>query len=84
MDDAKAIAQAAFALPKVVVIGALAAPPSVLVAASEDSGVDAGKLLKAALAGLNGRGGGSPRLAQGSVPDAGALERAVELLIKRG
>jgi alanyl-tRNA synthetase len=84
MDDAKAIAQAAFALPKVVVVGALAAPPSVLVAASEDSGVDAGKLLKAALAGVNGRGGGSPRLAQGSVPDAGALERAVELLINRG
>jgi alanyl-tRNA synthetase len=84
MDDAKAIAQAAFALPKVVVIGALATPPSVLVAASEDSGVDAGKLLKATLAGVNGRGGGSPRLAQGSVPDAVALERAVELLVKRG
>jgi alanyl-tRNA synthetase len=84
MDDAKAIAQAAFALPKVVVIGALATPPSVLVAASDDSGVDAGKLLKATLAGVNGRGGGSPRLAQGSVPDAAALERAVELLVKRG
>ena len=55
-----------------------------LVAASDDSGVDAGKLLKATLAGVNGRGGGSPRLAQGSVPDAAALERAVELLVKRG
>lgn len=83
MDDAKAIAQAAFALPKVVVVGAVAAPPSVLVAASEDSGVDAGKRLKATLAAVNGRGGGSPRLAQGSVPDAAALDRAVQLLVDR-
>jgi alanyl-tRNA synthetase len=84
MDDARAIAQAAFALPKVVVIGAIAAPPSVLIAASEDSGVDAGKLLKETLASVGGRGGGSPRLAQGSVPDASALDRAVELLVDRG
>lgn len=84
MDDVKAMAQAAFALPKVVVIGALATPPSVLVSASEDSGIDAGKLLKSALATVNGRGGGSPRLAQGSVPDAAALERAIELFVDRG
>jgi alanyl-tRNA synthetase len=84
MDDAKAVAQAALGLSKVVVVGAIAAPPSVLVAAAEDSGVDAGKLLKTALAAVNGRGGGSPRLAQGSVPDAGALDRAVQLLVDRG
>jgi len=83
MDDARAIAQAAFALPKVVVIAAIASPPSVLVAASEDSALDAGKLLKAALADVGGRGGGSPRLAQGSVPDASALDRAVQQLIDR-
>src|SRR6185436_622660 len=46
MDDVRALAQAAFALSKVVVIGALEDPPSVLVASSEDSGVDAGKLIK--------------------------------------
>lgn len=84
MDDVKAMAQAAFALPKVVVVGALATPPSVLVAASDDSGIDAGKLLKTTLATVNGRGGGSPRLAQGSVPDATALERAIELFVDRG
>jgi alanyl-tRNA synthetase len=84
MDDARAIAQAAFGLSRVVVVGTIAAPPSVLVAASEDSGVDAGKLLKATLAAVNGRGGGSPRLAQGSVPDAAALDRAVQLLVDRG
>jgi alanyl-tRNA synthetase len=84
MDDAKAIAQAAFALPRVVVIGALASPPSILLAASEDSGVDAGKLLKERLAAAGGRGGGSARLAQGSVPDAAALEQLVEHLVNRG
>jgi alanyl-tRNA synthetase len=81
MDDAKTIAQAAFALPKVVVIGALSSPPSVMVAASEDSGANAGNALKAALADVGGRGGGSPRLAQGSVPDAAAIERVVEHVI---
>jgi alanyl-tRNA synthetase len=84
MEDVKAIAQAAFALPKVVVVGALAAPPSVLVAASEDSGIDAGKTLKTVLAAVGGRGGGSPRLAQGSIPDLGALEAVVQQIVDRG
>ena len=83
MDDARTLAQAAFSLAKVVVIAAVAAPPSVLVAASEDSGIDAGKLLKETLATVGGRGGGSPRLAQGSVPDASALDRTVQLLLER-
>jgi alanyl-tRNA synthetase len=83
MDDARAIAQAAFSLPKVVVIGAVATPPSILVAASDDSSIDAGNLLKAALTEVGGRGGGSPRLAQGSVPDASALDRAVQHLVDR-
>jgi alanyl-tRNA synthetase len=46
----------------------------VLLAASADSGVDAGKLLKAALAEAGGRGGGNARIAQGSVPDAALLD----------
>lgn len=83
MDDAKTVAQAALALPKVVVVAAIASPPSVLVAASEDSGVDAGKLLKAQLTAAGGRGGGSPRLAQGSVPDASALDAVVQHLVDR-
>ena len=45
MDHAKTIAQASFALPKVVVVAAIASPPSLLVATSEDSGLDAGKLV---------------------------------------
>ncbi|HEX4230021.1 MAG TPA: alanyl-tRNA editing protein [Bryobacteraceae bacterium] len=49
-------------------------PMAVLVAASKDAGVDAGTVLKSALAALGGRGGGSPTLAQGSVPNECALE----------
>jgi alanyl-tRNA synthetase len=84
IDDLRTLAQAAFALPKVVVVGALNDPPSVLLAASEDSGVDAGRLLKERLATAGGRGGGSPRLAQGSVPDGAALESVVAALVSRG
>lgn len=84
IDELRALSQAAFALPRVVVVGALATPPSVLIASSEDSGVDAGKLLKERLAAVGGRGGGSPRLAQGSVPDATAIDSVVDALVKRG
>jgi alanyl-tRNA synthetase len=82
IDELRAFAQASFALPRVVVVGALLAPASVLLASSEDSGVDAGRLLKEKLAAVGGRGGGSPRLAQGSVPDADAVESVVASLVK--
>jgi alanyl-tRNA synthetase len=83
MDDIRALAQAAFALPRVVVVGALMDPPSVLIASSEDSGVDAGRLLKERLGAVGGRGGGSPRLAQGSVPGAGVLDALIESIVSR-
>jgi alanyl-tRNA synthetase len=83
IDELRALAQAAFALPKVVVVGALTSPPSVLLASSEDSGLDSGKMLKEKLTAAGGRGGGSPRLAQGSVPDRAALDSVVESLITR-
>ncbi|HYD53794.1 MAG TPA: alanyl-tRNA editing protein [Gemmatimonadaceae bacterium] len=50
---------------------------AVLVACSDDSGVDAGACLRDTLAAVGGRGGGSSRLAQGSVP----CER-VELVLR--
>jgi len=84
IDELRTLAQAAFALPRVVVVGALTDPPSVLFAASEDSGVDAGRLLKERLAAVGGRGGGSPRMAQGSVPDSAAIETVVAQLLNRG
>ena len=51
-----------------------------LLATSADSGVDAGQKLKAALTEAGGRGGGTARMAQGSVPDAALLDRLVEIL----
>jgi len=83
IDELRTIAQAAFALPKVVVVGGLTNPPSVLFASSEDSGVDCGRLLKEKLTAAGGRGGGSPRIAQGSVPGPAAVESVVESLITR-
>jgi alanyl-tRNA synthetase len=59
-----------------VYAGFAGTPPTVVFAASEDSGVNAGAVLKPVLAAVGGRGGGSPRVAQGSVPTA-ALAAAV-------
>jgi alanyl-tRNA synthetase len=81
IDELRAFAEGALSLPKAVVVGALTAPPSLFVAASEDSGLDAGKLIKEQLAAAGGRGGGSPRIAQGSVPDASKLDAALSSLL---
>jgi alanyl-tRNA synthetase len=74
LEDLRPLAQAFAALPRTAFIATVASPATVLVAASDDAGIDAGTLLKAALATAGGRGGGSPRLAQGTVPDVPALE----------
>ena len=55
-------------------------PPSVLLAASPDSGVHAGERVKAAVTAAGGRGGGNPALAQGSVPSFDVLEAVVNAL----
>ncbi|SPF49328.1 Alanyl-tRNA synthetase [Candidatus Sulfopaludibacter sp. SbA4] len=80
MEELRAIAQNFTAQPKAVFLATLADPPSILLAVSADAGIDAGKVLKAALAEAGGRGGGSPRIAQGSVPDAASLERVLQKL----
>jgi alanyl-tRNA synthetase len=80
LEDLRAIAQSFTAQPKAVFVAALDDPPSVLLAASEDAGIDCGKALKAALTEAGGRGGGAPRMAQGSVPDRAALERVLAKL----
>jgi alanyl-tRNA synthetase len=81
LEDLRAVAQNFTAQPKSVFLAAMKEPPSVLLAASGDAGIDAGKLLKAALTEAGGRGGGTARIAQGSVPDAAALERVVARLL---
>ena len=80
LEELRPLAQAFAALPKAALIAAVASPATVLVAASEDSGVNAGSVLKAALAAAGGRGGGAPRLAQGSVPSADALDAVLTTL----
>jgi alanyl-tRNA synthetase len=78
LEEQRALAQSFTAQPRAVWIVALDQPPSVLLAVSADSGLDAGKLLQAALKQAGGRGGGNPRLAQGSVPTRAALETVLE------
>ncbi len=80
LEELRAIAQNFTAQPKAVFIATLADPPSVLLAASADAGIDAGKALKAALAEAGGRGGGNARIAQGSVAEAAVLDRVLEKL----
>jgi alanyl-tRNA synthetase len=80
LESARALAQAFITRPRAVLVAAVASPPGVLMAASADSGLDAGARLKAELGAAGGRGGGSPRLAQGTVPDADALARVVTAL----
>ncbi|HEY7232686.1 MAG TPA: DHHA1 domain-containing protein [Gemmatimonadaceae bacterium] len=77
MDELRNLAQAMVALPHAVLAGTLADPPSLLFATSEDTGIDAGRALREAVTTLGGRGGGSPRIAQGSVPDASRIAEAV-------
>jgi alanyl-tRNA synthetase len=80
LEDLRALAQNFTAQPKSVFLAALADPPSVLLASSADSGIDAGKILKTTLAEAGGRGGGTARIAQGSVPVAGVLESVLAKL----
>jgi alanyl-tRNA synthetase len=80
LDTLRPIAQSFCGRPMAIFVGAVEQPPAILFATSQDSGVDSGKLLKAALNGVGGRGGGAPRLAQGSAPSVAALERAITAL----
>jgi alanyl-tRNA synthetase len=81
LEELRAIAQSFTAQPKALFLATLASPPSILLAVSEDAGVDAGKALKAALAEASGRGGGNARIAQGSVANAGLLDSVVSRLL---
>jgi alanyl-tRNA synthetase len=80
LEEIRAIAQNFTAQPRTLFLATLADPPSVLLAVSEDAGMDAGKVLKAALAEASGRGGGTARIAQGSVANASLLDRVVSRL----
>jgi alanyl-tRNA synthetase len=80
-DEWRGFALAFSGLPRTVFVAASDTPPAVLLATSPDSGIDAGRALRAALERAGGRGGGSPRLAQGSLPSSGAVEAVVRELM---
>ena len=67
MERLRAIAMAFMGKPKTAVVGE-SAEGQLLIATSEDSGLDAGKALREAFSAVGGKGGGSPRLAQGAPP----------------
>ncbi len=78
-EDLRTIAQAVTAESRAILFATLPADPAITVvlATASDSGMDAGAVLKGALATVGGRGGGSARVAQGTVPGEAAL-RALE------
>src|ERR1035438_4961026 len=80
LEELRALAQSFTAQTKAVFLAALNDPPSMLLATSADSGIDAGQVLKAALLEAGGRGGGALRIAQGSLPDVGLIEKVMAKL----
>jgi len=79
-DELRARAQAFTAEPRAIFTAWCESPPSVLLAVSKDSGMNAGEQVKTAVAANGGRGGGTATMAQGSVPTLEALERVKALL----
>lgn len=83
-DDVRAEAQSFVTGEKAVFLAIGEQPPAILLAASADSGVHAGNVLKSAVAAAGGRGGGSAGMAQGSVPDKTALEAVAREVLAAG
>lgn len=78
IDQLKVLGQALLEREKVVFAGTTK-EGALLVAASEDSDHDAASILREALTAVGGKGGGSPRLAQGSA-DGGKAGDAIALI----
>ena len=77
MDRLRLLGQAATEVPDGVFVGTTGEGNGLLVASAGTSAVDAaGKLIREALATVGGKGGGSQRLAQGTVPSAEQLRSA--------
>jgi alanyl-tRNA synthetase len=80
LEELRGLASAFISLPMSIFVGTVVSPPSILLAASVDTGIDAAALLKSLLATVNGRGGGSARLAQGIVPGTAQLQEVLTAL----
>lgn len=81
LDSLRALALAVAGHDDAIFLGSSNDPSAILLATSASSGVDAGATLKPLLASLGGRGGGSPRLAQGSLPGAEQVGLVIEALM---
>ena len=81
VDSLRALALAVAGHDNAIFVGSSDDPAAMLLATSASSGVDAGATIKPLLGSLGGRGGGSPRLAQGSLPGAEQVRAAVEAVI---
>jgi alanyl-tRNA synthetase len=68
-DTVRAKALAFAAGPQSLVMTMGQKPPGVLIACSNDAGINAGAILKQTLAEFGGKGGGAATLAQGNLPD---------------
>jgi alanyl-tRNA synthetase len=83
LESLRGLAQAFTALPRGIFVGVVPNPPALMLAVSEDTGIDAAVMLRGLLAGVGGRGGGSARSAQGIVPGRQQLETVIESLGSR-
>jgi alanyl-tRNA synthetase len=84
LDYVKMLAQHAIAESKVVAFFVLTGEkPQLLIAASSDSGVDAGQLFKVCGQKFSLRGGGSKNLAQGSLEDPSMVSPLLEFAEKQ-
>jgi alanyl-tRNA synthetase len=82
VDRLRALAQAYGGLPGGIFLGVVLHPAGVIVATAADTGLEAGRVLKAALDRHGGRGGGNARLAQGTVGDPASLEAVVAAVLE--
>lgn len=80
-DDLRVTAQAFAGAGKAAFLVLIEEPAAVLLAASKDSGVNSGELLKALLAANGGRGGGNAQIAQGTLPSREALEKLAASIV---
>jgi alanyl-tRNA synthetase len=80
LDELRGLALAFAGFPRAVFIGAIDAPPSVLLSAAPDSGIDAASVLKETVSIAGGRGGGSSTMAQGVLPGKAQLEHVLSVL----
>jgi len=80
LEELRGLAQAFADLPRAVFIGAIDTPPSVLLSAAPDSGIDAANVLKGTVNMAGGRAGGSSTMAQGVRPGKAQLEQVLSVL----